>query len=43
MHRHAGTARLFKRYVVHGIPFGLRLLIWALAYRLISIVERLRS
>ena len=28
--------RLFKRYVVQGIPFGLRLLGWALARRLAS-------
>lgn len=26
--------RLFKRYVVQGIPFGIRLLGWALAHRL---------
>ena len=26
--------RLFRRYVVQGIPFGLRLLRWALTYRL---------
>jgi N-acetylglucosaminyldiphosphoundecaprenol N-acetyl-beta-D-mannosaminyltransferase len=28
--------RLFRRYVVEGIPFGLRLLGWALAHRLSS-------
>ena len=28
--------RLFRRYVVQGIPFGLRLLGWALAHRLSS-------
>lgn len=28
--------RLFSRYVVHGIPFGLRLLGWGLAHRLSS-------
>jgi N-acetylglucosaminyldiphosphoundecaprenol N-acetyl-beta-D-mannosaminyltransferase len=28
--------RLFRRYVMHGLPFGLRLLAWALAERLIG-------
>ena len=26
--------RLFRRYVVHGLPFGFRLLAWALVQRL---------